>query len=310
VLTAARIAPAPRVRPARTTHLRAGRAPALAALQRRAGNRAVGRLLARQWEADPADDPRVHPAGAPKAKHCAIPSHCPSSFCEPYESESFARKQLIDMTPGLLLGIRLAVDARVVPLWRTYLGGGSAPRDLSADFGDDFAKSKTTANTTGFLVKALKAKLAASPPAFPAGEAFMTIPLSSLIASEIAEINKPGGKHEMNFNYPKEIAGNLAGGIGADETSCPAGAKPSPFNDERLAAGVVKLTKTPLGSSVWAQPEIEYTVKDTIDLCPGDCGTTREQLATVPLSQFEATGIAGDVPFTVKFSASPPGFFI
>ena len=45
------------------------------------------------------------------------------------------------------------------------------------------------------------------------------------------------------------------------------------------------------------------SVRDTIDLCPGDCGTSLEQIATVPMSQFEATGIAGDVPFTVEFPA-------
>ena len=219
-------------------------------------------------------------------------------------------QQMIDLAPALLLGIRLAVDSRVVPLWRDYLAGGSAPRDLSTSFGKDFAESKTTATTTRFLVDALKAKLKASPPVFAAGQLFMTMPLAALIAPEIAEINDPLSNHAMNFDYPKEIPGNLAGGIGVDETSCPAGAKPSPFNDERLADGVVTLIKPSFVSGIWVQPTIEYTVKDTIDLCPGDCGTTTEQMATVPLSQFEATGIAGDVPFTVTFSVSPPGFLI
>jgi len=42
---------------------------------------------------------------------------------------------------------------------------------------------------------------------------------------------------------------------------------------------------------------------------PGDCGTWAEQIATVPLSQFEATGISGDVPFTVDFPAPALGDF-
>jgi hypothetical protein len=290
--------------------LLAGGAPAIAALQRCAGNRAVGRLLARMPQPNAADDPRMHPEGAPKAKQCTRPAHCPPAFCEPYTSESYAMNQKIKLAPTLLLGIRLAVDSRVVPLWRDYLAGGSAPRDLSTSFGKEFAESKTTVKTTQFLIDALKAKLTASPPVFAAGQLFMTMSLASLIAPEIAEINDPLSANAMNFNYPKEIPGNLAGGIGVDETSCPAGAKPSPFNDERLADGVVTLIKAPFGSAIWVQPKIEYTVKDTIDLCPGDCGTETEQMATVPLSQFEATGIAGDVPFTVKFSVSPAGFLV
>ncbi len=55
----------------------------------------------------------------------------------------------------------------------------------------------------------------------------------------------------------------------------------------------------------FAEPSIVFTVKDTIDLCPADCGTSLEQIATVPISQFEATGISGDVPFTVEFPAPP-----
>jgi hypothetical protein len=51
-------------------------------------------------------------------------------------------------------------------------------------------------------------------------------------------------------------------------------------------------------------------VKDTVDLCPGNCGSDAEQVATVPISWFEATGISGDVPFWVEFSVMPPSFVI
>ena len=55
---------------------------------------------------------------------------------------------------------------------------------------------------------------------------------------------------------------------------------------------------------------IDYTVRDTIDLCPGNCGTELEQLATVAISQYEATGISGDVPFTVRFTVTPAPFVL
>lgn len=35
-----------------------------------------------------------------------------------------------------------------------------------------------------------------------------------------------------------------------------------------------------------------------------------EQFATIPLSQFEATGISGDVPFTVEFPGNAAAFVI
>ena len=113
----------------------------------------------------------------------------------------------------------------------------------------------------------------------------------------------------MNFNYPSDIAGNLAGGIGDNQTACVSGAQPSPFNDERRATGIATVIKDAAGN-LTVYPLINYTVKDTIDLCPGNCGTSKEQIATVPMSQFEATGISGDVPFTINFSAAPPPFTI
>jgi hypothetical protein len=44
-------------------------------------------------------------------------------------------------------------------------------------------------------------------------------------------------------------------------------------------------------------------VQDTIDLCPGNCGTGDERQATIPLSRFEATGLTGDVAYVLRFDA-------
>jgi hypothetical protein len=104
------------------------------------------------------------------------------------------------------------------------------------------------------------------------------------------------------------IPGNLAGDIATDQVACPSGAKPSPFDDERKARGTVDVTRKS-ATEVVVTANITYTVKDTVDLCPGNCGATLEQVATAPLSQFEATGIAGDVPFTVEFPAPALGSF-
>jgi hypothetical protein len=302
----------PTSRPAAATSAPA-RAPArLAALQRSAGNRATGRLLRQlggPHAPNPAQDPRAYKKGAPNAKKCAPPPGCPPGFCDPYESEGYAKAQRARDMPWLMAGIWAAVDSRVVPLWREHLGGGSAPKDLTAEFGKDFASSVTTAATTKFLVDAVAAKLRASPPVIAPLATGVDLPLATLIPAEIAAIDDPDSLHAMDFNIPKEIPGNLAGGIGKDEVDCKSGAKPSPFNDERIAAGTVRVTQIPWGGFLVA-PVIDYTVRDTIDLCPGNCGTELEQLATVAISQYEATGISGDVPFTVRFTVTPAPFVL
>ncbi len=202
----------------------------------------------------------------------------------------------------------MAVDGRVVPFWKEYLWGGSDPKNITTDFGSDFTNSPTTKKTTTFLTGELKKNLTAKPPAL-APSSKISINIASLIPTAIAALMDPTNTNRMNFSYPRDIPGNLAGDIGNNQTSCPAGAKPSPFNDERLASGTVELVRKS-GSDITVTPLITYTVKDTVDLCPGDCGTKLEQIATVPLSQFEATGISGDVPFTVEFPAPSLGSFI
>jgi hypothetical protein len=246
--------------------------------------------------------------GAPKATTCGSPSWCPAGFCSPYRSEELAKYYRSKNGPFLLAGISVAVDSRVVPLWREYLWGGSPPKDLTAEFGADFTASPTTRQTTSFLHNELQARLTSSPP-FVARSSRVSLDIAGLIPGAIAELGDPAAvHHQMNFNKPRDVPGNLAGGIGTDQKACPAGAQPSPFNDERHAHGTVELVRGD-GRQVTVTPAITYTVKDTIDLCPGDCGTLLEQVATVPLSQFEATGISGDVPFTVEFPAPALGSF-
>jgi hypothetical protein len=274
-------------------------------VQQGASGRAAGTPVVQRQLADPAplEDPRpLLEGGAPKAKTCGAPSWCPKTFCQPYPTEAMARDQRNKLAPILMAGIAAAVSSRVVPLWAEYLWGGSPPKNLTAAFGKDFTASPTTAQTTQFLNDELKKKLTASPPTFAAGASSAVVDIATTIPASVAALDDPASPNQMNFNIPKDIPGNLAGGIGKDQLACPSGAQPSPFNDERHAQGTATVSALP-GGGLSVMPDIHYTVKDTIDLCPGDCGTSLEQLATVPLSQFEATGISGDVPFTVDFPA-------
>jgi Domain of unknown function (DUF4157) len=258
-------------------------------------------------DADSAAEREYGDSGAPKAVKCGAPSHCPAGFCDPYRSQKLAEYYRAKNGPIYLAGISAFVDSRVVPFWREYLQGGSDPKNITADFAKDFTNSPTTKKTTSFLVDGLQKALTAKPPSV-AASAKSSVDIATLIPTAIAALDDPNSKDKMNFNVPSDIPGNLAGGIGKDQKACPAGAKPSPFNDERHASGTVEVTRG-AGASLVITPSITYTVRDTIDLCPGDCGSVLEQVATVPLSQFEATGISGDVPFTVVFPAPPVASF-
>lgn len=259
-------------------------------------------------DADLAAEREYGDNGAPNAKACGRPSHCPPGFCDPYRSEDLAKYYRAKNGGLIMFGIARAVNSRVVPLWREYLDGGSPPKNLTADFGTDFTNSPTTAKTTRLVRQELAKVLAASPPAIPLyGSTQVDLP--TLLPTVAKAINDPVGADQMNFSVPRDVPGNLAGGIGTDQATCASGAQPSPFADQRLLGGQAKVWRV-APTSLLVQPDIRFTVKDTIDLCPGDCGTRLEQVATVPLSQFEATGISGDVPFTVEFAAPDNTFFM
>ncbi len=253
-----------------------------------------------QLQAAPTTGPTVPGAGTTA---CGKPASCPAEFCEPFFSTTMAEVTRNTSAPALLGGIAAAVSPRVVPLWSQYLFGGAAPQNISATFGTDFMTSLTTAATTTFLVDSLRAELISSPPTFPAGQNTMIIDIPATIPAAIAEIGTDRAAHEMNFNAIGEIPGNIAGGIGTTQTACPIGARPSPFNDSRTARGQAVLINN--GTTITVMPMILYQVNDTIDLCPGNCGASIEQAATILLSKFEATAISGDVPFTVNFPSMP-----
>jgi hypothetical protein len=99
----------------------------------------------------------------------------------------------------------------------------------------------------------------------------------------------------INYSNPLSIAGHIAGDIGSSDGGA----------DYRKAWGNVTLEKVPLiGSTgyVLVETTLHYEVFDAIDFCPGDCGSSAEQLVTVPMSRLEASGEAYDVPFKVTFA--------
>jgi outer membrane protein OmpA-like peptidoglycan-associated protein len=118
----------------------------------------------------------------------------------------------------------------------------------------------------------------------------------------------------MDFATIGSVPGNLAGGVGKTQTTCSVGATPSPADDARILTDVTgTFVRNPTGS-VTVTPTLHFRVIDTVDLCPGNCGSDigviNEQLATIPMSRLEASGVSGDVPFTVDFTVAQPAFTV
>lgn len=254
-------------------------------------------------------------------KWAGAPPRCGSDFCNPFPTQQEAKDDRdvclrADSLPLFRLcwdvikaGIAQQVSSRVVPLWDVWASGGvSSALDLTKDFGGDFTASKTTFKTTAFLVGELKKQLKAGPPALAPG-ASVKLDIPTLIPDALKAIDTPKHKDEMNFNVADEIPGNIAGGVAKDQAANPIGSKPSSQNDERTVKGLATAVKLASGE-LFVIPVMTYTVKDTLDLCPGDCGAPREQIATIPMSRWEASGISGDVPFKVDFPAAATPFML
>lgn len=240
---------------------------------------------------------------APTTGSSAPNPSCTPDFCAPLPSRLQAEALKHAAAGPILAGIAAAVNTRVVGLWSQHIFGGAAPQDLSGQFGADFAASTTTSRITDDLVEELRKSIEASPPSFPPGVDEVTVDIASRIPGAIAAIDNPAdAAHVMDFDVIGEIPGNIAGGVGKNQASTPVGAMPAPFDDSRTAGGTATVRKNPDGT-LTVTPNITFTVKDTIDLCPGNCGAVVEQTATRPLSWLEASGVSGDVPFTVEFPA-------
>jgi hypothetical protein len=228
------------------------------------------------------------------------PPGCDGTFCQPFPTQQDAIDDKNRTWWLLRAGISTRVSSKVLALWDQWASGGAALQDISGSFAADFTSSPTTADTTTYLISQIRAAVAARAPLAPGATA--TVTLAALIPTAVAAIDDPAGANQMNFNIIGDIPGNIAGGIGKDQAANGVGAMPSPQNDARLVDGTVTIIGLP-GGGQRVTPSFTFTVNDTLDLCPGNCGASSEQIATVPMSRWEATGIAGDVPYTVRFAA-------
>jgi outer membrane protein OmpA-like peptidoglycan-associated protein len=247
-----------------------------------------------------------------------IPSECPPDFCCPFPlgTATLIREQI---RLPFLAAIGSQVTPSVVPVWLTWFNGGSGMQNFSSRFGADFSGDPTTLRIAPLLAGDVQASLDPAQVQALAASATPGAPVSLLpalpagfAADRTAAME--GGDRLMDFNTIGTAPGNLAGGIGKTQTTCSVGATPSPADDARVFVDVqATLIRNPNGS-ITVTPTLQLRVIDTVDLCPGNCGSSagviNEQLATIPMSRLEASGVAGDVPFTVDFSVAQAAFTV
>ncbi|WP_157237937.1 DUF4157 domain-containing protein [Desulfobacter curvatus] len=227
---------------------------------------------------------------------------CPPCFCSPLpltRDELLVFRDLVALYT--LPGIAVKVSPRVVPLWEAYLYGGTSQLDLSGSFGNDFMRSQTTVRMNSIVTAELSRTIN------PRLQLPNEIDIPSRIPTLISQMNNSTHTNAMDFNVIGEIPGNIAGGIG--QQNCSAGARPSTVDDRRDIEGSASIVRNS-PSTVTVFPNMFYVITDTIDLCPGNCGADIEQIATLPMSWLEASGVSGDVPFIVRYHSALPPFVV
>lgn len=233
-------------------------------------------------------------AGSPTPS-CAPDPSCPPEYCMPFATQKEAEDNRAANAESILAGIPVG---RARPLFREYIFGGGTLRDISNEFAMDFTNSTDTIATTRLLVKTLEDSIKSSPPIFPPGASAVTVNLTDVLSE--GALNQI--LTQLVFTNIFEVPGLIAGGIGINQSACPVGAIPSSQDDARLAEGTITVGKN-MDGSLSILPSITFTVKDTLDFCPGNCGGSFAQILTVPMSRWEASLISGDVPFIVRFPA-------
>ncbi len=223
---------------------------------------------------------------------------CPPEYCQDIGKER-AEADRASKGEGLLGDIRL-LNSRAEPLFRQFIFNPGPAGDISSTYAEDFTHATETGRTTEAFTRELEARLKANPPAsIPPGGAG-TVDLTSVLTPRA--ITQFMECHLLFADYTS-VPGLIAGGVGKTQETDKRGKNTEgAINDARGASGTLMVTRNTDGS-ISIAPSLTYRVVDTLDFCPGNCGGGMAQRLTIPLSQWEASGISGDVPFSVNFPA-------
>ncbi|UWZ81736.1 eCIS core domain-containing protein [Occallatibacter riparius] len=228
---------------------------------------------------------------------CARNPDCPDDYCRPFATQAEAIADRAANAATVLSRIGSA-NSRALPLFNAFVWNPAPAGDISATYAEDFTRSLTTRAMSERIRAMLQDAFRTSPPTFPPGRNFIDVNIFSVL--DPATVNAML-EREMVFTDPFTVPGLIAGGIGKTQESCRVGRNTEgAINDARSVTGTVNVIQNTDGTLLLT-PSLTFTVVDTIDFCPGNCGGFPGTMLTVPLSRWEASSISGDVPFTVVF---------
>ena len=255
--------------------------------------------------ADPKDAgvPGQYP---PPFMSCAVNPDCPDTYCRPFDT---LKQALADRTSDgkSVLSTIATANPHAEPLFRRYVFSPGPAGDISAEYGLDFASSRTTRYVSEQIHRLVEADIKSNPPTFPlpiAGPRWTTKPTAAKTLSSSSSINWPPAAWSTLIR--SRSRGSLPGASAPIRASVPW--EPIPRGRRKTAVrpglcpGVQEHRR--LHDH---QPHCELHRRRPLDFCPGNCGGffARHLGNTVQMSRWEASGISGDVPFTVNFQGPP-----
>ena len=160
-----------------------------------------------------------------------------------------------------------------------YFGEGSQIVEGRTIYVNGFRNSRVTIAKDEKIRNAVEKALKTRVGEIPYNREY-SISLNDLIAEEIKEAKLTGIGGDLNYGFPDEIPGNIAGG--GDTAQNP--------SDRRIISGLATVIKTKNKCDkdvLEVNIKVTYQIKDTIDFCPGDPGGYYEQFLTIPFSRLE-----------------------
>jgi len=243
---------------------------------------------------------------APESDASVTPATGCDERCTPFEDPAEAQRQwsrLQAIVPQLTSRVTGCVDVKAV--WEAYFAGTSQRFPFSSGCIIEAAKTDELAarmQKVGayLLTKDIVRRLPVLLRDIVGGP-------GSVLRLPLAQAIGPGERQERHLHPPiiyntvKNAAANLAGDIGGSDIF---------GNDDRVISGEVVITANRIdpdtgaitGHIRWV-PHVH--VIDTVDLCPGNLGTTLQEVLTVPMCRLEVMGLTKDVPITFDYDLDP-----
>ena len=243
----------------------------------------------------------------PPFMSCAVNPDCPDTYCRPFDT---LKQALADRTSDgkSVLSTIATANPHAEPLFRKYVFSPGPPVTSAPNTDRTSPPREPPAMSANKFTAWLRPISKSNPPTFPTPDSWATVDYET-------DRRKNSLKQQFNqlatsglvYTDPFEVPGLIAGGIGANQGFCTVGANTSGAQEDSRSARVSAQVFKNTDGSMIINPIVNYTVVDTLDFCPGNCGGffARHLGNTVQMSRWEASGISGDVPFTVNFQGPP-----